>query len=95
MVQWLGLCASTVGGRGSIPGRGTKILQAALHGQKKRKKFIEKKLSLKLNCGRHVRGILWRSDSFMSPVVDECVEMVTSRQQKDTRMVVIRIVSSC
>ena len=25
MVQWLGLCASTAGGTGSIPGRGTKI----------------------------------------------------------------------
>ena len=25
-VQWLGLCASTAGGTGSIPGRGTKIL---------------------------------------------------------------------
>ncbi|TEA38056.1 hypothetical protein DBR06_SOUSAS27910051, partial [Sousa chinensis] len=52
--------------------------------------IIEKKLSLKLNCGRHVRGILWRSDPFMSPVVDERVEMVTSGQQKNTRMVVIR-----
>ena len=27
-VQWLGLCASTPGGTGSIPGRGTKIPQA-------------------------------------------------------------------
>ena len=27
-VQWLGLCAPTAGGTGSIPGRGTKILQA-------------------------------------------------------------------
>ena len=25
VVQWLGLCASTVGGMGSIPGRETKI----------------------------------------------------------------------
>ena len=34
VVQWLGLCASTAGGPGSIPGRGTKILQAALCSQK-------------------------------------------------------------
>ena len=27
-VQWLGLCAFTAEGPGSIPGRGTKILQA-------------------------------------------------------------------
>ena len=37
MVQWLGLCASTAGGVGSIPGQGTKILKAMQHGQKKKK----------------------------------------------------------
>ena len=35
VVQWLGLCASTAGGMGSIPGRGTEILHVALRGQKK------------------------------------------------------------
>ena len=35
MVQWLGLCASTARGLGSIPGRGTKISQAVCRGQKK------------------------------------------------------------
>ena len=33
-VQWLGLCTSTAGGVGSIPGQGTKTLPAARHGQK-------------------------------------------------------------
>ena len=37
-VQWLGLHASTAGGPGSIPDRGTKILQAAWHCQKNFKK---------------------------------------------------------
>ena len=38
-VQWLGLCASTAGGKGSIPGRGTKISHAArLSPQKKKLK---------------------------------------------------------
>ena len=37
MVQWLGLRASTAGGTGSIPGQGTKILQATWRGQKKKK----------------------------------------------------------
>ena len=41
-VQWLGLRASTAGGTGSIPGRGTKILHAAQYGQKKKKKKKEK-----------------------------------------------------
>ena len=39
VVQWLRLHASTAGGAGSIPGRGTKIPHAARYGQKK--KFLE------------------------------------------------------
>ena len=34
MVQWLGLCTFTAKGMGSIPGLGTRILQAVWHGQK-------------------------------------------------------------
>ena len=36
-VQWLRLHAPSAGGTGSIPGRGSKILCAAGHGQKKNK----------------------------------------------------------
>ena len=38
VVQWVGLHVSTAGGPGSIPGGGTKILQAARHSQKKKKR---------------------------------------------------------
>ena len=41
-VQWLGLRASTAGGRGLIPGQGTKILHAVWHGQKKKKEKTRK-----------------------------------------------------
>ena len=34
-VKWLGLCTSNAGGLGSIPGQGTRIPHATLHGQKK------------------------------------------------------------
>ena len=34
-VQWLGLLAFTAEGSGSVPGQGTKILQAMWHSQKK------------------------------------------------------------
>ena len=37
-VQWLGLCASTAGGTGQIPGRGTGIPCAAWHSHRKQKK---------------------------------------------------------
>ena len=37
VVQWLRLDTSTAGGRGSIPGQGTKIPHALGHGQKNKK----------------------------------------------------------
>ena len=39
-VQWLRLCASTAGGTGSTPGRGTAIPHAVRHGQKKKKQRL-------------------------------------------------------
>ena len=41
VVQWLGLGAFTAVGLGSIPGGGTKILQAAQHSHKKKKECHE------------------------------------------------------
>ena len=40
-VQWLGLSAFTAMAPGSIPGWGTKILQAVRHGQKKKSGLIK------------------------------------------------------
>ena len=37
VVQWLGLCAFTAEGRGSIPGLGTKILASCAAARKKKK----------------------------------------------------------
>ncbi|XP_066129713.1 small nuclear ribonucleoprotein G-like [Saccopteryx bilineata] len=54
------------------------------------KKFMDKKLSLNLNGGRHVHGILRGFDPFMNPVIDERVEMATSGQQNTAGMVVRR-----
>ena len=42
-VKCLGLQASTAGGTGSIPARGTRISQALWHHQKKKKKEDERK----------------------------------------------------
>ncbi|GCB82416.1 hypothetical protein scyTo_0021995 [Scyliorhinus torazame] len=52
--------------------------------------FMDKKLSLKLNGGRHVQGILRGFDPFMNLVVDESVEMAPGGQQNIIGMVVIR-----
>lgn len=49
---------------------------------------MDKKLSLKLNGGRHIQGILQEFNPFMNLVIDECVEMATSGQQNNIGMVV-------
>uniref|UniRef100_A0A673SQJ0 Small nuclear ribonucleoprotein G n=1 Tax=Suricata suricatta TaxID=37032 RepID=A0A673SQJ0_SURSU len=54
------------------------------------KKIMDNKLSLKLNDGRHVQGILREFDPFMNIVIDECVEMAASGQQNNTGMVIRR-----
>ena len=41
VVQWLGVCASTVGGMGSISTWGIKIAQAMQHGQIKKKNIYQ------------------------------------------------------
>ncbi|XP_033273540.1 small nuclear ribonucleoprotein G-like [Orcinus orca] len=53
-------------------------------------KFMDKKLSLILNGGRHVQGILRGFDPFLNLVIDECVEMATSGQQNNIGIVVIQ-----
>ena len=42
MIQWLGLCASTAGGTGLIPGWATRIPYAAQHSKKKKKNNFAK-----------------------------------------------------
>ena len=54
MVQWLGLCASTTAGEGLIPYLGTKILHAALRGQKIM--IDNKKNNCTKSMGRYYRG---------------------------------------
>ena len=50
-VQWLGPCAFTAEGLGSIPGLGTNIPQAAQHSQKKNKTKLNKiNLEPQLQC---------------------------------------------
>ncbi|KAH7640859.1 small nuclear ribonucleoprotein G [Dermatophagoides farinae] len=54
------------------------------------KKYMDKRLSLKLNGNRQVTGILRGFDPFMNLVIDEAVEINKRNQQIPIGMVVIR-----
>ncbi|GAB6031423.1 hypothetical protein CHUAL_009200 [Chamberlinius hualienensis] len=54
------------------------------------KKYMDKKLSLKLNGGRQVTGILRGYDPFMNLVVDEATEEIKGGEKNNIGMVVIR-----
>eukprot|EP00284_Hemiselmis_tepida_P010444 CAMPEP_0174917672 /NCGR_PEP_ID=MMETSP1355-20121228/2612_1 /TAXON_ID=464990 /ORGANISM="Hemiselmis tepida, Strain CCMP443" /LENGTH=76 /DNA_ID=CAMNT_0016162791 /DNA_START=64 /DNA_END=294 /DNA_ORIENTATION=+ len=54
------------------------------------KRFMDKKLSLKLNANRTVTGVLRGYDQFMNVVLDQTVEHVGASDKKDIGMVVVR-----
>mmetsp|Transcript_7091 Transcript_7091/g.19453 ORF Transcript_7091/g.19453 Transcript_7091/m.19453 type:complete len:80 (+) Transcript_7091:70-309(+) len=54
------------------------------------RKFMEKRLDLKLNANRHVVGVLRGYDQFMNIVLDNTVEIVSPTEKNDIGMVVIR-----
>ncbi|PVD29912.1 hypothetical protein C0Q70_09170 [Pomacea canaliculata] len=54
------------------------------------KKYMEKRLTLKLNGGRSVTGILRGFDPFMNLVVDESTEETKSGERRSIGMVVVR-----
>jgi len=54
------------------------------------KKYMDKKMHLKLNGNRKVSGILRGFDPFMNLVIDEAVEHTKTGEQIAIGMVVIR-----
>ena len=50
VVQWLGLCAFTVEGPGSVPGQGNKILQATQCGQKQKQNKTKTHIRKHIPC---------------------------------------------
>eukprot|EP01003_Olkasia_polycarbonata_P007817 NODE_932_length_651_cov_50.817276_g861_i0.p2 GENE.NODE_932_length_651_cov_50.817276_g861_i0~~NODE_932_length_651_cov_50.817276_g861_i0.p2 ORF type:complete len:79 (-),score=11.67 NODE_932_length_651_cov_50.817276_g861_i0:348-584(-) len=54
------------------------------------KRYMDKKLDLKLNGNRCVSGVLRGFDQFMNIVLDETVEMSPDGEQNELGMVVIR-----
>ena len=54
------------------------------------KKYMDKRLTLKLNAGRVVTGVLRGFDPFMNLVVDEAIEECKTGEKNNIGMVVIR-----
>ena len=54
------------------------------------KKFMDKKIHLKINGGRAVEGILRGFDPFMNLVLDETIEFAKTGERKEIGMVVMR-----
>ncbi|ELU09428.1 hypothetical protein CAPTEDRAFT_156804 [Capitella teleta] len=54
------------------------------------KKYMDKRLTLKLNGGRVVTGTLRGFDPFMNLVVDEAIEQCKTGEQNSIGMVVVR-----
>ena len=54
------------------------------------RKFMEKRLELKLNAGRIVTGVLRGYDQFMNIVLDQAVEVRSPTEKVEIGMIVIR-----
>lgn len=52
------------------------------------KKFMEKRLAIKLNGARKISGVLRGFDQFMNLVLDEAVEEVSAAERNEIGMVV-------
>jgi len=53
-------------------------------------KYMDKKLTIKLNANRQVTGTLRGFDQFMNVVLDDTIENVSATQNNQLGMVVIR-----
>ncbi|CCI46590.1 hypothetical protein ABG067_003132 [Albugo candida] len=54
------------------------------------KRYMDKRLSLKLNGNRKVSGVLRGYDQFMNVTLDEAIEEVSTTENNKIGMVVIR-----
>jgi small nuclear ribonucleoprotein G len=54
------------------------------------RRYMDKKLAIRLNANRRVSGILRGFDQFMNLVLEDTVEEVSSTERNELGMVVIR-----
>lgn len=54
------------------------------------RKFLDKRLDIRLNANRHVAGILKGYDQFMNIVLDSSIEIISKEEKRDLGTIVIR-----
>jgi len=54
------------------------------------KKFMDKRINLRINGGRQVEGVLSGFDPFMNLVLDHSVEITKQGQRQEIGMTVVR-----
>ncbi|EER18517.1 Small nuclear ribonucleoprotein G, putative [Perkinsus marinus ATCC 50983] len=54
------------------------------------RRFMEKRIDVKLNADRHVVGVVRGYDQFMNLVLDNAVELVSRTEKREIGMAVIR-----
>merc|ERR1711959_299475 len=65
-------------------------LSMSTKGGPDRRRYMDKKLALRLNAGRRVTGVLRGFDQFMNLVLDETIEEVSASERNEIGMVVVR-----
>ena len=59
------------------------------------KKFMEKRMAIKLNANRKISGVLRGFDQFMNLVLEDTVEEVSATERNDIGMVVRPVQRNC
>ena len=54
------------------------------------RKFMDLRVDLRLNAGRHVAGVLKGYDQFLNIVLDNAIEIVSKDEKRELGTIVIR-----
>merc|ERR1712227_1118847 len=75
---------------GARASEGERLEMSGAKGGPDLRRYMDKKLALRLNAGRRVTGTLRGFDQFMNLVLDETIEEVSASERNEIGMVVIR-----
>ncbi len=53
-------------------------------------RYMDKRLDIRLNCNRHVAGVMKGYDAFMNIVLDSAIEIISKTEKKELGTIAIR-----